>query len=101
MDFTLSIFRRAAMAQIKGYITVYESSDAGTGKPANTTWQFFVGAQPVSTKNSFFAETVRLALQTNSMVLATFDGTNNLSEVRVAFTAPKTSAKRGPIKKTR
>ena len=34
------------MAQIEGHVSVYESSDGGTGDPAKTHWIFFVGARP-------------------------------------------------------
>jgi len=30
------------MATIEGYVTVYESSDGGTGIHGRTIWQFFV-----------------------------------------------------------
>jgi hypothetical protein len=62
---------------VKGYITVYESSDGGTGDPAKTAWQFFVGNQPVTTENHFLAETVRLAVETSSEVQVTFDEGNH------------------------
>lgn len=35
------------MAYIEDYVTVFESSDGGSGDPAKTFWQFFVGTQPV------------------------------------------------------
>ena len=39
------------MADIEDYVTVYESTDGGTGDPRKTFWQFFVGATTVSTDN--------------------------------------------------
>jgi hypothetical protein len=75
---------------LNDFITVYESSDAGTGDPTKTTWQFFVGAKPVTTTNSFLAETVRLAIMTNSKVMVTVNG-NTLTQVRIALKAPAKS----------
>ena len=75
-----------SVSNVTGHITVYESSDGGTGDPAKTTWQFFIGTQPVNTTNQFFAQTIRVAIQTNSQVQATFDNTTNkLSQVRIEF----------------
>ena len=74
------------MPNATGLVTVFESSDGGSGDPAKTTWQFFVGSQPVTTANHFLAQTVRLAVDTNSQVQVTFDATNTLSQVRIAFT---------------
>jgi hypothetical protein len=72
------------MATAEGYVMVYESSDGGTGDPAKTRWQFFVGDVAVSTDNHFLAETVRLAIDTNSRVQVTHqDGT--ASQVRIEF----------------
>jgi hypothetical protein len=75
------------MANIEGYVTVYESSDGGTGKPCNTFWQFFVGQQPVSTENHWIAETMRLAISTNSKVNVTYDSDkgNRMSQARIEF----------------
>jgi hypothetical protein len=75
------------LAIVLGKVTVYESSDGGTGDPAKTFWQFFIGNQPVTTTNPFLAETVRLALETNSELQATYDPAkaNVLSQVRIAF----------------
>ena len=74
-------------ANAEGYVTVYESSDGGTGDPAKTLWQFFVGGHPVTTENHFLAETVRLAIDTNSRVRVTYDADqgNKLSQVRIEF----------------
>jgi hypothetical protein len=67
-----------------GYVTVYEASDGGSGDPAKTTWQFFVGTQAVNTTNHFLAQTARLAVNTNSRVQVTFDDTNRkVSQLRV------------------
>jgi len=73
------------MANIDGYITVYESSDGGTG--VNTFWQFFVNQQPVLTENQFIAETMRLAISTNSKVNVTYDPEkgNTMSQARIEF----------------
>jgi hypothetical protein len=75
------------MAQIDDYIRVFESSDGGSGDPANTFWQFFVGAQAVTTKNSLLAETMQLAINTNSRVRVTFDPAagNRMSQARIEF----------------
>ena len=55
------------MAVVKGYVTVYESSDGGTGNPAKTFWQLFVNNQPVSIDNHLMADTVRLAISNNGI----------------------------------
>jgi hypothetical protein len=76
-----------AATQVEGYVCVYESSDGGTGDPAKTFWQFFVGAQPVTTANHYLAETMRLAVETNSKVKVTYDPAagNTISQARIAF----------------
>ena len=48
------------MANIEDYVTVFESSDGGTGNAVKTFWQFFVGTQPITTENPLIAETMRL-----------------------------------------
>jgi hypothetical protein len=70
-----------------GHVTVYESSDGGTGDPNMTLWQFFIDNQPVTTKNHYLAQTARLAIETNSLVQVTYDDANQnkLSQVRLAF----------------
>jgi hypothetical protein len=75
------------MADIEDYVTVFESSDGGSGDPAKTFWQFFVGAQPVGTNNPLLAETMRLAIKTSSKVKVTFDqkAGNTMSQARIEF----------------
>jgi hypothetical protein len=71
---------------VTGHVTVYESSDGGTGDPAKTLWQFFVDNHPVTTENHFLAQTIRVAIGTNSQVQVTFDDmTKKLSQVRIEF----------------
>jgi len=76
-----------AATQVEGYVCVYEASDGGTGNPAKTVWQFFVGAQPVTTENHYLAETMRLAVETNSKVKVTYDPAagNTMSQARIEF----------------
>lgn len=75
------------MANVEGYVTVFESSDGGSGDPAKTFWQFFVGIQPVGTRNPLLAETMRLAVDTSNKVRVTFDPSagNTMSQARLAF----------------
>jgi hypothetical protein len=80
------------MANIQGYVTVYESSDAGTGDPRLTFWQFFVDPgnkprQAVTTKNDRLADTMRLAINTNSRVSVSYDPTkgNAMEQARIEF----------------
>lgn len=80
------------MANYKGFITVYESSDGGTGDPNMTFWQFFVfdvaTSQAVAfrTKNRDLAKTMRLAIETNSQVeVFTDDTTNDMSQAKILF----------------
>lgn len=75
------------MAAIEGHIDVYEASDGGTGDPVQTFWQFFVGGQPVGTRNHRIAETMRLALETSSVVAVTYDpqNGNTISQARIQF----------------
>src|SRR5215216_1007621 len=79
------------MAEIEGYIRVYESSDGGTGKPCNTFWQFHIAAQPdvkaVITNNYQIAETMRFAVETNSKVRVTYDPDrgDTISQARIEF----------------
>lgn len=76
------------MANVTGYVTVFESSDGGSGDPARTFWQFFVGTQAVTTSNPLLAETMRLAVETNSRVGVTFDpeAGKTMSQARIEFT---------------
>jgi hypothetical protein len=74
-----------AGGQVEGYVCVYEASDGGTGNPAKTIWQFFVGGQPVKTENHWLAETMRLAVKTNSKVKVTYDQNNVMSQARIEF----------------
>ncbi|MDZ4861588.1 MAG: hypothetical protein SGI88_21655 [Candidatus Hydrogenedentes bacterium] len=74
------------MANANGYVRVYESTDGGTGKPEDTTWMFFVGADSFATANPFHAETIRFAIKTNNRVMVTYDETNkSISQVRMEF----------------
>lgn len=83
------------MAQAEGYITVYESSDGGTGEAAQTFWQFFVDENPVipadrvnvTTENFRMAETIRLAIDKDQKVKVTYDdeNQNKISQVRIEF----------------
>src|ERR1700674_5044621 len=77
-----------AQLTVEDYVLVYEASDGGTGDPRLTVWQFFIGAQPVTTKNPELAETIRLAVDSNSKVKATYDdqNANTLLQARIVFT---------------
>jgi len=70
-----------------GYVTVFETSDGGTGDPLDTLWQFFVDNQPVTTKNERHAETARLAIKTATRVQVTYDSGsgNTISQIRMEF----------------
>ena len=75
------------MAVVEDYIKVFEATDGGKGDPANTFWQFFVGAQAVTTKNPLLAETMQLAVNTQSKVRVTFDPAdgNTMAQARMEF----------------
>jgi hypothetical protein len=75
------------MAQVEDYIKVFEATDGGSGDPAKTFWQFFVGAQPVTTKNPLIAETMMLAVNTQSKVRVIFDPAdgNTMAQARMEF----------------
>lgn len=86
------------MATVNGLVTVYESSDGGTGNAEDTFWVFFVESDPttpgnrvpVNTKNFRMAETIRLAIKTGQKVTVTFDdedaeGRNRISQARIEF----------------
>jgi len=76
------------MANVEDYVTVYESTDGGSGDPRKTFWQFFVGATAVGTDNPLHAETMRLAIETSSKVSVTFkEETANhvMLQARLAF----------------
>lgn len=89
------------MATIEGHVTVFESSDGGTGDPVKTIWQFFVEAQPVRTENRFLAETMRLAVDTSSKVRVTYDEnkSNTMSQARIEFTYVCESTRYAPCDK--
>jgi hypothetical protein len=79
------------MASIEGYVTVFESSDGGSGDPAKTLWQFFVhalggGTEQMTTENAKLADAMRLAIETTSKVRVTYDdATRVMSQARVAM----------------
>lgn len=75
------------MANANDYVRVFEASDGGTGNPADTFWQFFVGAQPVTTKNALLAATMKLAVETEAKVDVTFDPAagNKMSQARIEY----------------
>ncbi|MFQ3451745.1 hypothetical protein PMN64_00250 [Bradyrhizobium sp. UFLA01-814] len=79
------------MGTILGYVTVFESSDGGTGDPHQTLWQFFVDPgnaprQNVTTRNARLAETMRFAVDTNSRVQVSYeDGTLKMEQARIEF----------------
>ncbi|MBT8079180.1 MAG: hypothetical protein KJO31_11440 [Gammaproteobacteria bacterium] len=78
------------MAEIEGYVTVYESSDGATGDPDQTIWQFFVydGIKntPVRTKNVRLARTMRLAIETNREVKVIYDEMEStMSQARIEY----------------
>lgn len=81
------------MGAIDGYVTVYEFSDGGTGDPNQTLWQFIVdpGNAPrefVTTSNHQLAETMRLAVKTNSRVLVSYkdNAGHSMEQARIEFT---------------
>ena len=75
-----------ASANVTGYVTRYESSDGGSGDATKTVWQVFVGNKPVNTTNRHLAETVPLALLTDSQIDVTYDdGDGVVSQVRIRF----------------
>jgi hypothetical protein len=74
------------MAQVEGNVSVYESSDGGTGDPAKTHWIFFVAGQALNTDNHFIAETMRVAINTNSTVRVQFDPAGpTVTQARLEF----------------
>lgn len=79
------------MGTIMGYITVFESSDGGSGNPANTKWQFLINTggtahDAVNTSNDKLADTMRLAIQTKSRVAVAFKDDNHaIEQVRIVF----------------
>ena len=75
------------MATIEDYVRVYESTDGGSGDPADTLWQFIVGKQAVVTENHHHAETIRLAIKTSSKVRVSYDEKdgNKILQVRMEF----------------
>jgi hypothetical protein len=96
----IDIDLEALMAQIDGYVTVYESSDGGTGEAEETLWQFFVDSDPaspgdrvnVTTENFRIAETIRLALDKSQKVKVTYDdgNQNRISQARIEFKTDST-----------
>jgi hypothetical protein len=79
------------MGMVTGYITVFESSDGGSGDPATTKWQFSINPgtappQAVNTSNDRLAATMRLAIQTNSRVTVAFkDNDDTMEQARIVF----------------
>ena len=85
-----------AAASATGSVTVYESSDAGSGDPTKTFWQFFVdtargpgGTIAVRTRNVRLAETMRFAIETKSKVRVSYDDVSfEMDQARIEFTSP-------------
>lgn len=79
--------REIDMANVNDFVRVLEASDGGTGNPADTFWQFFVGAQAVTTRNPLLAATMKLAVETEAKVNVTFDpaGGNTMSQARIEY----------------
>jgi hypothetical protein len=75
-------------------ISVYESADRGSGNPAQTQWNIFVGGTAYNTKNPLLAETARLAILANRKVTVIADANNKLSEIRIQVIPPPTKAKK-------
>lgn len=79
------------MGTILGYVTVFESTDAGTGDPHQTTWQFHVDPgnavkKAVITRNARLADTMRFAVEQDSRVQVTYvDGTDVMVQARLEF----------------
>jgi hypothetical protein len=78
------------MANVLGYVTVYESSDGGKGDPNATSRQFFVDPgnaprQAATTKNFHLAKTMALAIKTSSRVSVTYDAKNEMEQARIEF----------------
>jgi hypothetical protein len=80
------------MGSVEGYVTVYESSDGASGDPRQTFWNFFVApgnAPPrqVHTINERLADTMRLAIETNSRVRVSYEdqAPHTMSEARIQF----------------
>jgi hypothetical protein len=78
------------MAIFNGYVTVYESSDGGSGDPNETIWQFFIfdgnKNNPVTTRNHRLARTMRLAIETYRRVRVTCgDDDSTMSQARIEF----------------
>jgi methionine synthase II (cobalamin-independent) len=83
---------------VEGYVTVYESSDGGSGDPHETFWQFRVYASPeiqpfVTTRNHRLAETMRFAMDTKRKVKVTYDAAApyTMSQARIEDAPPPTS----------
>lgn len=64
----------------KGYVCKYEATDNGGA----TLWQFIVGGQPMTSANPDIAETMRLAIQTASPVLAVHEN-GTVIQVQIVF----------------
>lgn len=80
------------MGTIEGYVTVFESSDGGTGDPDKTFWQFFIdpgnaAREAVTTKNQRLAETIRFAIETNNRVRVSYDdgAGHAMTQARIEF----------------
>jgi hypothetical protein len=74
------------MAITRGYITIFEASDRGTGNPLDTIWTLLVGGVRVTTTNERLAETAELAITTASRVDIEFDPANDvISQIHMEF----------------
>jgi hypothetical protein len=67
-----------------GYVCKFETTDEGGGV---TRWNFFIGGQPVLTRNASVTDTIRLAIETATRVTVTYDhdDANAIVQVQMVF----------------
>jgi hypothetical protein len=78
------------MAEAKGLVEIYESSDGGSENPRKTHWQFSVGGKFVGSDNPHMAETIRLAILDRKEVVVIYDADrgNTISQVKIVLRTP-------------
>ena len=71
------------MASADGYVCKFEATDEGG---CGTRWNFFIGGQPVLTRNAGIADSIRLAIETASQVHVEYDAASQMvTQVQIVF----------------
>ncbi len=69
--------------ELEDLVTAIECSDAGSGDPRESFWQFFVGPVAVQTKNPHIVDIVKLAIETCRTIRVVVNDSGQVSQARI------------------